>query len=176
MGYYKIINMSIAEFDHLPKDEQQSLLTKCCGSTAWVSKMLTIFPVEDLVELLEYAEEKWYECSAKDWLEAFTHHPKIGDLASLKEKFAGTAAWAAGEQSAVEGSSEETLESLAASNQLYEEKFGFIFIVCATGKSAAEMLALLQVRLQNKAEVEIEIAATEQDKITKLRLEKMFAK
>jgi len=167
--------MSIAEFDHLSKDEQQALLTKCCGSTAWVAKMIAAFPVEDLVELLEYAEEKWYQCSEADWLEAFTHHPKIGDINSLKEKFASTAAWAAGEQSAVTQSTQEVLEALAEGNRLYEEKFGYIFIVCATGKSAAEMLALLEVRLQNAAEVEIEIAAAEQDKITKLRLEKLFA-
>ncbi len=167
--------MSIAEFDHLSKDEQQTLLTKCCGSTAWVGKMLTVFPVEDLVELLEYAEEKWYQCSEADWLEAFTHHPKIGDIDSLKEKFASTASWAAGEQSAVTDTTQETLEALAEGNHLYEEKYGYIFIVCATGKSAVEMLSLLQVRLQNAAEVEIEIAAAEQDKITKIRLENLFA-
>ena len=167
--------MSIAEFDHLTKEEQQLLLTKCCGSATWVRKMLTVFPLKHLVEILEYAEEKWYECSVADWLEAFTHHPKIGDMKLLKEKFASTAAWAAGEQSAVAESTDAVLEVLAEGNLLYKEKFGYIFIVCATGKSAIEMLAMLQIRLQNTAEVEIEIAAAEQDKITKLRLEKLFA-
>ncbi len=166
--------MSIAEFDHLTKEEQQLLLTKCCGSVMWIRKMLSVFPVEDLVELLEYAEEKWCECSKADWLEAFTHHPKIGDIHSLKEKFASTAAWAAGEQSAVAASTDAILDALAEGNRLYEEKFGYIFIVCATGRSASEMLTMLQIRLQNAAEVEIEIAAAEQDNITKLRLEKLF--
>ncbi|MES2772541.1 MAG: 2-oxo-4-hydroxy-4-carboxy-5-ureidoimidazoline decarboxylase [Bacteroidota bacterium] len=166
--------MTIAEFDHLPSTQQQELLTKCCGSAVWVEKMLEACPVEDLVELLEYAEEKWYECSDADWLEAFAHHPKIGDTQSLKEKFADTADWAADEQSEVAKAANDTIEALADGNRLYEDKFGYIFIVCATGKSAAEMLALLQVRLQNAPEVEIEIAAAEQDKITKLRLEKLF--
>lgn len=166
--------MSIAEFDNLPEAERQALLTKCCGSAAWVNKMLKIFPVDDLVELLEYAEEKWYECTEADWLDAFTHHPKIGDIESLKQKFANTAAWAAGEQGFVAIADQETLEALANANMLYEEKFGFIFIICATGKSAKEMLAFLRVRMENSKEVEIENAALEQDKITKLRLEKLF--
>ncbi|MEO7310970.1 MAG: 2-oxo-4-hydroxy-4-carboxy-5-ureidoimidazoline decarboxylase [Chitinophagaceae bacterium] len=166
--------MSIAEFDHLPAIQQQELLTQCCGSANWVDKMLACFPVEDLVELLEYAEEKWYQCTDQDWLEAFTHHPKIGDLNSLKKEFADTAEWASDEQREVAFAGEQIIRALADANQMYHAKFGYIFIVCATGKTAEEMLTLLEVRLQNSAEVEIEIAAGEQDKITKLRLEKLF--
>ncbi len=136
--------------------------------------MLPFFPADDLVELLEDAEEQWFLCSEADWKEAFAHHPKIGDVESLKKKFASTAQWASGEQSGVNNASAQTMEALAEGNKKYEEKFGYIFIVCATGKSAEEMLAILQNRLQNNPEVEIEIAADEQNKITKLRIEKLL--
>lgn len=167
--------MTIAGFDHLPTEKKKELLQQCCGSGCWVNKMLTVFPVEDLVELLEAAEEKWYECNEQDWKEAFAHHPKIGDINSLKEKFANTAQWAQDEQSGVNTSPGEVLQNLASKNKLYEEKFGFIFIVCATGKSAQEMLSLLEERLKNKPSEEMEIAMAEQNRITKLRLEKLFA-
>ncbi|RKR83809.1 2-oxo-4-hydroxy-4-carboxy-5-ureidoimidazoline decarboxylase [Mucilaginibacter gracilis] len=167
--------MTIAEFDHLSESEKQDALFQCCGSTTWVNLMLTAFPVEDLVDLLEYADEKWQQCKKKDWLEAFTHHPKIGDVASLKQKFASTANWASGEQAGVNTAPDDVLNALAKGNTDYEEKFGFIFIVCATGKSAGEMLWLLQSRLPNDPDKEIEIAAAEQAKITRIRLEKLFA-
>jgi 2-oxo-4-hydroxy-4-carboxy-5-ureidoimidazoline decarboxylase len=166
--------MTIAEFDHLDAEQKKTLLHQCCGSTNWVNKMLEALPVEDLIELLETAEEKWYACQEADWREAFAHHPKIGDIHSLKEKFASTAHWAEGEQAAVQEASEQTLQQLAAANQAYEQRFGYIFIVCATGKSAGEMLQLLNLRLYNNPEVEIQIAMEEQNKITKLRLEKLF--
>lgn len=121
------------------------------------------------------AKTKWNELSEADWREAFTHHPKIGDVNSLKEKFVSTSAWAEGEQGAVKAASQATLEALAAGNAEYEKKFGYIFIVCATGKSADEMLALLQARLPNKPAAEILSAMGEQDKITRLRLEKLIA-
>jgi 2-oxo-4-hydroxy-4-carboxy-5-ureidoimidazoline decarboxylase len=128
-----------------------------------------------MVELLNDAEDQWYECSEADWLQAFTHHPKIGDVDSLKKKFASTAKWAGNEQGAVNSASEETLKALAKGNDDYEKKFGFIFIVCATGKSADEMLQLLQERLPNDKAGEIKIAMEEQNKITQLRLQKLLA-
>ncbi|MDB5246630.1 MAG: uraD [Segetibacter sp.] len=131
-------------------------------------------PFKDLVDLEETAEEKWRECIELDWLEAFQHHPKIGDINSLKKKFASTAHLASNEQSSVNIASEKILEELAKGNEAYEKKFGYIFIVCATGKSAEEMLNILRSRLPNSAADEIEIAAEEQIKITKLRLEKLF--
>jgi 2-oxo-4-hydroxy-4-carboxy-5-ureidoimidazoline decarboxylase len=172
---YKTIFMTIAEFNHLPVERKSQLLSQCCGSKCWIEKIQTVFPVEDLVELLEAAEEKWYECNESDWREAFEHHPKIGDIDSLKEKFAGTAQWAADEQSGAITTSSEVLQDLTDGNKMYQEKFGFIFIVCATGKSAQEMLNLLQERLLNEPTEEIKIAMAEQNKITKLRIEKLFA-
>ncbi len=166
--------MTIAEFDHLPEEKKKALLQQCCGSSAWVNKMLSVFPVEDLVELLEAAEEKWDELNEADWKEAFEHHPKIGDINSLKEKFADTAKWAAGEQDGVNTANENVLHQLQKANEDYEKKFDNIFIVCATGKSAEQMLGILNERLQNNKEEEIKIAAAEQLSITKLRLQKLF--
>ena len=166
--------MTIAEFDHLGVEEKKALLHQCCGSAQWVNKMVSELPAEDLVDLLEIAEEQWYACQETDWREAFAHHPKIGDINSLKEKFASTAHWAEGEQAEVQQASEQTLQQLAAGNQAYEQRFGYIFIVCATGKSADEMLQLLNQRLYNNPEVEIQMAMEEQNKITRIRLEKLF--
>ena len=120
------------------------------------------------------AGEIWTKLTPDDWKEAFSHHPKIGDIKSLRKKFASTADMAEGEQSGVMQTSERTLQALAEGNNLYEAKFGYIFIVCATGKGAEEMLALLNERLHHYPEEEIAIAAKEQAKITKLRLEKMI--
>jgi 2-oxo-4-hydroxy-4-carboxy-5-ureidoimidazoline decarboxylase len=166
--------MTLRELNILPKEKLKQQLFKCCGSKTWVEKMLPFFPADDLVELLEDAEEQWYECSVDDWKDAFAQHPRIGDMTSLKEKFASTAKWAEGEQGSVSIASTETLEALAAGNREYEEKFGYIFIVCATGKSATEMLELLKSRLTNRPNEELEIAVDEQNKITKLRLEKLL--
>src|SRR5215212_4126989 len=110
--------MTIAEFDHLNVEKKNELLQQCCGSSAWINKMFTIFPVEDLVDLLECAEEKWYECNEEDWLEAFEQHPKIGDINSLKKKYANTKEWAEGEQAAVKQTSEEVLKELSEYNKI----------------------------------------------------------
>jgi 2-oxo-4-hydroxy-4-carboxy-5-ureidoimidazoline decarboxylase len=166
--------MTLHELNTISQPELRVLLSKCCGSSSWVKMMMTFFPADDLVELLEDAEEVWYECSEDDWKEAFSHHPRIGDTESLEKKFASTAKWAAGEQSGVQTASSETIKALAEANRLYEEKFGYTFIVCATGKSAEEMLGLLHSRLQNNPQAEIKIAAEEQNKITQLRIQKLL--
>jgi 2-oxo-4-hydroxy-4-carboxy-5-ureidoimidazoline decarboxylase len=165
--------MTLHELNTLTQPQLKQELLKCCGSSTWVKMMMTYFPVDTMEELLEEAEEIWYECSEDDWKEAFAHHPKIGDVESLTKKFVSTAQWASGEQSGVNTASKETIEALAKDNKKYEDKFGYIFIVCATGKSAAEMLAILQSRLPNTPDDEIKIAAEEQNKITKLRLQKL---
>ena len=166
--------MTLAEFNQLQAGKKSEALQRCCGSTSWIGKMLASGPFKDLAELLDAAEENWYACSEQAWLEAFQHHPKIGDINSLREKYANTAAWASNEQSGVNAASDKILEDLSAGNDDYEKKFGYIFIVCATGKSAAEMLEMLNSRLGNDPEEEIKIAAGEQNKITKIRLEKLF--
>lgn len=129
-------------------------------------------PYKSKDELLLQAEKIWFSLSESDWLEAFAAHPKIGDISSLQKKFQATASTAANEQSGVNTANTETLKEFARLNQEYEAKFGFIFIVFATGKSAQEMLDLLKARIHNSREQELKSAAREQSKITRLRLEK----
>ena len=168
--------MTLTELNSLPKPVLAEALQKCCGSMAWVENMVAQFPLANAESLMGQAQARWNQLSEADWREAFTHHPQIGgDVEALRAKFASTSTWAEGEQASVKTASQETLEALATGNEDYERKFGYIFIVCATGKTAAEMLALLQARLPNKPEDEILLAAAEQDKITRIRLEKLLA-
>jgi len=159
--------MTISELNELDPGPLRTTLRSCCGSTAWVERMAAQFPVADKPALLEKAYRVWQSCGAGDALEAFSHHPKIG---------ARTAdATAAAEQSGTGAASQQVLQDLAAANKTYEEKFGYIYIVCATGKSAKEMLDLLNDRLGNSPEKELGIAMEEQAKITRIRLEKLLA-
>ncbi len=149
-------------------------LEKCCASKAWIDEMFKRQPFISVPALLKTSEDIWFSLKSPDWLEAFSAHPKIGDVASLKEKFQNTKDWAQSEQGQVKQAPDEVLEELARINQQYQDKFGFIFIVCATGKSAPEMLEILKKRIQNDVDAELKNAATEQNKITKLRLEKIL--
>jgi 2-oxo-4-hydroxy-4-carboxy-5-ureidoimidazoline decarboxylase len=166
--------MTIMHLDQMPLEEKRTHLFKCCGSKTWVEKMLTIFPVEDMIDLFQYAEEKWNECSEEDWKEAFDHHPQIGNINSLNAGDASGATWAKDEQSKVTEAGDDIKQKLAEANQQYKEKFGYIFIINATGKSAEEIYSQLMIRLQNSPETEIEIAMYEQLGITRLRLEKLL--
>jgi 2-oxo-4-hydroxy-4-carboxy-5-ureidoimidazoline decarboxylase len=163
----------IAEINTWNEAEARTALLRCCGSTRWAARMCTLRPFADRSALFTAAEAVWRGLSREDWLEAFAAHPRIGDLDSLRHKFAATAEWASGEQAGARGASEEVLHALAEGNRAYETRFGHIFIVCATGKSAAEMLALLRERLNNTPEEELRVAAAEQEKITRIRLEKL---
>lgn len=157
-----------------PEAAARSMLVRCCGATRWVDAMLGRRPFASDDALLGAADEVWSTMSEADVLEAFGHHPEIGaSLDALREKFASTASWSAGEQSSVAAADEATLVALQRGNLRYRERFGFIFIVCATGKSAAQMLELLHARLPNDRDAELRIAAAEQAKITRLRLAKL---
>lgn len=153
----------------------QEELFKCCGCVNWVEQLSSKLPFTSIDELKLASDKIWFSCDKMDWLEAFSHHPKIGDLKSLEKKFASTAQWASGEQASVNSTTQNVLRELKELNDEYEKKFGYIFIVCATGKSADEMLLLLKQRLQNNPEEEMKIAASEQNKITHLRIDKLFA-
>ena len=132
-------------------------------------------PFRSRDDLMTAADTIWQALEPSEWKGAFGHHPRIGNLEALKEKFASTAQWAEGEQSGVQTASDEILMKFAAGNKDYEEKFGYIFIVSATGKTVYEMHSLLEQRLQNDPEHELTIAAGEQRKITRIRLEKLLA-
>lgn len=151
-------------------EEARALLTRCCGAHRWVDAMIDQRPFRSDERLLDEAYRTWLSLDAADWREAFAHHPKIGDRAALQAKFAATRHLSANEQSGVDNAADDVLDALERGNRLYQERFGYIFIVCATGKTAVEMLALLESRLGNAPEVEIGIAAEEQARITALRL------
>jgi 2-oxo-4-hydroxy-4-carboxy-5-ureidoimidazoline decarboxylase len=136
--------------------------------------MLQQRPFHSLDHLFDTANTLWWTSSVQDWFEAFSAHPKIGDANALKEKFSKPNSWEGGEQSGTSGANEDTLQALQQLNEEYFAKNGFIFLICATGKSADEMLAALRLRLANDRETEIQIAAGEQNKITKLRLVKLL--
>jgi 2-oxo-4-hydroxy-4-carboxy-5-ureidoimidazoline decarboxylase len=159
--------------DLAPPDEARDLLRGCCGASAWVERMAARRPFGSSDALIRAARDEWFALERSDWLEAFAHHPKIGDREALRQRFARTAHLSEREQAGVDGASGETLTALAEGNHEYERRFGYIFIVCASGKSAGEMLQLLRDRLPNPPEVEILIAAGEQAKITELRLKKL---
>ncbi|MFN7146123.1 MAG: allantoicase, partial [Myxococcota bacterium] len=150
-------------------------LSRVCGAPRWVRDMVRAAPFRSRAHLFGEAERLWWRLGDGEWRQAFTHHPRIGaDLATLRAKYAATADWSACEQSCVASASEETIQALAEGNRVYEDKFGHVFLVCATGRTAAEMLALLRERLDNTPENELRIAAGEQAKIARLRLEKLL--
>jgi 2-oxo-4-hydroxy-4-carboxy-5-ureidoimidazoline decarboxylase len=155
------------------KMEAKSALLRCCGASRWAEELADCRPFLSERELFDAAERIWQRLDRDAWLEAFAAHPRIGDLNALRAKFSNTAAWAAGEQAGLAGAADAVLQALAGGNRLYEEKFGYIFIICATGKTAEEMLALLEERLKNDPDKELLIAAGEQVKITQLRLRKL---
>jgi len=159
----------------LSEKEAHNHLEKCCVSKTWISKMVELRPFSSEEDVLKKAASIWYnDCTIDDFKEAFTGHPKIGDVESLKEKFAHTKDWANNEQSKMAEADMQTVEALAEANTQYEAKFGYIFIVSASGKSASEMLAIINTRLQNKKEDEIYVAMNEQHKITVIRLDKLI--
>jgi 2-oxo-4-hydroxy-4-carboxy-5-ureidoimidazoline decarboxylase len=157
--------------DRAPLEDASALLMACCGSSRWVERMLARRPFGGEAALLAAAREEWFALSGADWREAFGHHPKIGDLNALRTRFAATRHLAEREQAGVAGAPEEVFEALAEGNLAYQQKFGFIFIVSASGRSAAEMLDLLLTRFRNDPAAEILIAAEEQAQITARRLE-----
>lgn len=158
----------------LPADEAEAALLACCGSSAWARQLVAARPFRDAGELFEAAGRIWRELEKPDWLEAFSHHPRIGEKQAARATSAGAQRWSEEEQARSAGAATETLAVLREANLEYQARFGYIFIVCATGKSQQEMLAILRQRLQNDPEAELHIAAGEQRRITHLRLEKLL--
>lgn len=157
----------------LSNSEAGERLEQCCAASRWVEGMLACRPFASDQALHAAAQAIWEEMEPEDILEAFSAHPMIGDVASLQKKYAHTGSIAASEQSGVQSASHETILQLAAGNQLYRDKFGYIFIICATNKSAGEMLDALELRLDNDPAIEMKLAAAEQFKITSIRLQKL---
>lgn len=164
----------LAKLNALPRDVCERELLKCCGSQRWAQSLSQEQPFADSAELERKADEVWWRLERNDWLEAFRSHPKIGERKASAPTTTTAKRWSEQEQAGMSEAASETVNELAELNRQYEEKFGYIFIVCATGKGADEMLALLRERLANDADVELRIAATEQAKITKLRIRKLL--
>jgi len=154
-------------------DKAEAEFLKCCGSRNWVHAMTDARPFENVDDLLAKADSLWWSLSKEDWLEAFRSHPKIGEKKAATAQSEQAQKWSAQEQAGTQEAAAETKAALAEGNRRYEDRFGFIFIICASGRSAEEMLASLNNRLQNDAETELVVAAEEQRKITRLRLEKL---
>ena len=162
--------MDLNEFNMLKEDDAVSILLACCHCENWAKSVVSQRPFASKSALFNAASSIWQNLTSQDYLEAFSAHPQIGDLSALRDKFSS----ANKEQGQVAHAKEQVLEALHESNREYLEKFGFIFIVFATGKSADEMLGILKSRMNNSRDQEIFNAATEQQKITELRLSKML--
>ena len=166
--------MSLELFNSADNENARHALMQCCTSENWVNRLVEIRPFSTIDELFVAADTVWQELNEEDYLQAFDGHPKIGDVDSLKEKYKSTKLLASNEQSDVSLASDEVITELAIKNEEYQKKFGFIFIVCATGKTAAQMLILLVSRLENDRATELSIAIEEQRQIYHLRLKKLL--
>jgi OHCU decarboxylase len=136
--------------------------------------MVTRRPFFSRDAVLRAADDEWNSLDERDWLEAFSHHPRIGETTAAAGGGPTARAWSASEQSAVASASDEMRIGLARLNDEYEERFGFIYIVCAAGRSAGELLEFARKRMHNDRDTELRVAAEEQRKITRLRLEKLL--
>jgi 2-oxo-4-hydroxy-4-carboxy-5-ureidoimidazoline decarboxylase len=163
----------VHKLNQLSDHEARAALHRCNGSSNWTEQMMSARPFKNSEALFSLSDQIWFSLSKSDWMEGFNHHPRIGDFDKLKQKFSITSNWSAGEQAGVTGASGQVLLDLKQGNEEYERKFGYIFIVCASGKSAGEMLAILRGRFDNSPEEELKIALREHAKITRLRLEKL---
>ena len=168
------MNQSVDRLNKLSANNAAAEFLKCCGSQRWAHAMSDKRPFAALDEVLAEADRVWWSLNEADWLEAFRAHPKIGEKKAAAAQSAEAQKWSAQEQAGVEQASTQTINQLAERNIEYENRFGFIFIVCASGKSSEEMLAIINDRLRNDTATELQTAAEEQSKITRLRLEKLL--
>jgi len=153
--------------NQMTESDARAALTRCCGCRRWVAEMMEARPFRDEAAMHTAAERIWWSLEAGDWRQAFTAHPRIGEQ--------GKDAWSRDEQSGVNQAAEQTLRALADANRSYEQRFGHVFLICATGLSGDQMLEDLNRRLRNDATTELRVAAGEQVKITRLRLERLGA-
>jgi OHCU decarboxylase len=172
-NYNRALNLE--NLNSLADIDAEAEFLKCCGSKRWARALTEARPFENKDALLNEANRVWWSLDPADWLEAFRAHPKIGEKKAAATQSEQAHSWSAQEQSGTQNAPAGTMAALAKGNREYEQRFGFIFIVCATGKSSEEMLAILNERLSNDRNAEIRAAAEEQRKITRLRLEKLLS-
>jgi 2-oxo-4-hydroxy-4-carboxy-5-ureidoimidazoline decarboxylase len=164
------VTLTLAQLNALPVAEAAEQLRACCGSSRWVEAILARRPFASMDHLLAAADEAWRATGPRDWDEAFAHHPRIGERQAAAQVSATAGAWSAGEQATAVGGGAAVRAALAEANAAYEQRFGRIYLVCAAGRSAEELLADVAARMRNDPEREREVAAEEQRKITRLRL------
>jgi OHCU decarboxylase len=155
----------LAAFNQMATEDAHAVLLRCCGSSRWAAKLAASRPFAAKPRLFAEADNVWRNLDTDDRTEAFRAHPRIGDSAA-------SGSWSADEQSGMSAAASELRAAMSSANREYEARFGFIYIVCATGKTAAELLSLLQTRLRNDPDQELQEAAEQQRQITQLRLRK----
>lgn len=165
------MNAVLAEWNKTSEAEALEAMLACCSARRWAAAMVTLRPIESIFALSEEADRVWATMHEDDWIEAFAAHPRIGErkAAQATEQ---SAAWSRQEQSSVEDAQQRIVEELAEGNAQYEQRFGFTYIVCATGKSAEEMLIILKRRLVSDRATELREAAEQQRQILQIRLGK----
>ncbi len=174
MPDYKDIEGPVARLNRLSRDDAYAELLKCCGSTRWAREVAALKPFWDVTQVVIIGHRVWSELQEDDWLEAFRAHPKIGETKAKAEVTEQEKRWSEGEQARAREASDDTRAALAEANREYEESFGFIFIICASGRTAEEILSALRERMRNERDAELRVAASEQWNITELRLRKFF--
>ena len=167
--------MTIDEFNALSDERAAEALTACCGSHCWVDTMLRRRPFATVDQIIVTANDVWRGTTEIDWREAFDHHPRIGESRSARGEGRRATAWSTSEQSGAALADDEVKRQLADVNAEYEARFGHIYIVCAAGRPADELLAIARSRLHNDPATELRVAAEEQRKITELRLRKLLS-
>ena len=168
------MNNALERINQASTSEAESMFEDCCGSGTWASMMTMVRPFESQAEVLNIAAAVWHDLQTDDWLEAFSSHPQIGESKPALAQQAQSSEWSTSEQAGINSADVSVRKELADANRAYYEKHGFIFIVCATGKSAREMLELCRERLGNDRDTELALAAAEQEKITEIRLRKLL--
>jgi 2-oxo-4-hydroxy-4-carboxy-5-ureidoimidazoline decarboxylase len=166
------MNKVLARWNQIASEAAAQEILPCCGSMSWARGMAARRPFDDEGALVAASDEIWNGLNAQDWMEAFSRHPRIGERKDPAAAGEPAAAWSAQEQQCVLAAEQDVHAALAQGNREYERRFHRIFIVCATGKSAAEMLDILRRRLRNDDPTELGEAAEEQRKITNIRLKK----
>jgi 2-oxo-4-hydroxy-4-carboxy-5-ureidoimidazoline decarboxylase len=166
------MNGVLARWNRLLPDQAAEEILGCCGSRAWADGMAGRRPVLHEATLLAVSDEVWNGLSESDWLEAFHSHPRIGESQRLAHIPSRSASWSREEQVQIAGTDEYVKLALAEANRVYEQRFNRTFIVCATGKSAPEILEILSTRLQNDEKTELHEAAEQQRQITRIRVKK----
>src|SRR6185436_10779557 len=156
----------LAALNAMPAADARAALLRCCGAARWADAMMAARPFEDAPALLRIGERTWWSLDEADHREALAAHPRIGGAADSR--------WTRDEQQGAGAAGADLLDELAAANRAYEEQHGFLFIVCATGRSAEGMLADLRARMPRTTAEELRTAAEEQAKITRLRLTKLL--